>query len=79
MSKEEAKELLTDVCNKCDAFRDVLEKLGLLIRGILPPLNTGTADGYTTEDVADYIADTRDYLNDAARAAEVICGCIEEK
>ena len=41
MSKEEATELLTDVYNKCDAFRDVLEKLELQIRDILPPLNTG--------------------------------------
>lgn len=79
MSKEEATELLTDVCNKCDAFRDVLEKLELQIRDILPPLNTGTATGATTEDVADYIADARDHLNDAARAAETICVCIEEK
>ena len=79
MSKEEATELLTDVSEKCDAFRDVLEKLELQIRDILPPLNTGTAAGYTTEDVADYIAEARDYLNDVARSAEVICGCTEEK
>ncbi len=79
MSKEEATELLTDVCNKCDAFRDVLEKLELQIRDILPPLNTGTATGATTEDVADLIADVRDDLNDVSRTAEAICAGIEEE
>ena len=79
MSKEEATELLTDVYTKCDAFRDVLEKLELQLRDIVPPLNTGTATGYTTEDSADYIDNARDHLDDAARIAEMICGCIEEK
>ena len=76
MSKEEATELLTDVYNKCDAFRDVLEKLELQIRDILPPLNTGTA---TTEDVADFIAEVRDDLDDVSLTAKAICICIEEK
>lgn len=79
MSKEEATELLTDVYEKCDAFRDVLEKLELQIRDILPPLNTGTATGSTTEDVADLIAEVRDDLNDVARIAETICIGIEEE
>ena len=79
MSKEEATELLTDVYNKCDAFRDVLEKLELQIRDILPPLNTGPATGAPTEDVADFIAEVRDYLDDVSLTAKVICICIEEK
>ncbi|MBR0241630.1 MAG: hypothetical protein IJQ54_03790 [Kiritimatiellae bacterium] len=79
MSKEEATELLTDFYKKCDAFRDVLEKLELQIRDILPPLNTGTATGATTEDVADFIADVRDDLDDVSRTAKAICAGIEEK
>ena len=79
MSNEESTELLTDVYNKCDAFRDVLEKLELQIRDILPPLNTGTDTGATTEDVADLIAEVRDDLNDVSRIAEAICIGIEEK
>ena len=79
MSKEEATELLTDVYNKCDAFRDVLEKLELQIRDILPPLNTGTATGATKEDVADFIAEVRDDLDDVSLTAKAICICIEEK
>ena len=79
MSKEEAIELLTDVSTKCDVFRDVLEKLELQLQDLLPPLNTGTATGYTTEDTADYIENARNALEDAARIAEMICGCIEEE
>ncbi len=79
MSKEEATELLTDVYNKCGAFRDVLEKLELQIRDVLPPLNTGTATGATTEDVADMIAEVRDDLDDVSLTAKAICAGIEEE
>lgn len=79
MSNENATELLTDVYKKCDGFRDQLEKLELQVRDVLPPLDDGTDDGATTEDVADFISDARDKLYDVARAAESICAGIEEE